>query len=100
MSCTERYRANKARVFAIAGERVEGQESNFHHIIGRKEYSDRKAFWDQTAPNGHFDIDGLANIFPVSTKEHTWINERTESCQVRHSKRRRYGATHNQRQRR
>jgi hypothetical protein len=89
MSCTERYRHNKARVCEIMGISPQDRRFNIHHLIGRKEYHDNPRFWDETAPNHHFDIDGLGNLFPVTLDQHEWINERTESCQLKHLKRRR-----------
>ena len=84
----EHYQENKRRVFEIAGISVRNRHYNCHHIIGRFEYKQNKRFWDQSVPGGHFDVDGKANLFPVTLEEHEWINDKLGSNQLPRSRRR------------
>ena len=82
----EHYKHTKERVAEITGVSLQDKQRNFHHIIGRAEYARNKEFWDRTC-TGHFDVDGLANVFPVTLRQHEWINQRTESLQLSRKKR-------------
>jgi hypothetical protein len=82
------YRRNSLRVREIYGVDANDHGYNIHHIIQRSDYKRNRRLYDQNSPNGHFNIDQVSNLCPVTLAEHDWINQKinADMPSVRHKK--------------
>ena len=87
-----RYKENSRRVREIYGIETNDHRYNIHHIIERSDYKRNKKFWDDSVPNGLFDLDGTGNLCPLLKTVHADLHRRLDKMHpqpIRKKKRRR-----------